>query len=188
MYKQMMNLKFPRLTYLAIGLFVGILGAAFLGNHYDSVMTQQYSLTQKMIETNERLVTDQHKRIETLSEELKSVREKAKTHKIIHSDGSSEEWTESESESVESKLTQVKEEERIRQEQEKLTLVKEYEEKLTITKSERKKLKVMAGLHSDMKKFLMADYTFWGPIGINAGIVFSDINAPTYTLGLSWSF
>jgi methionine aminopeptidase len=188
MYKQIMNLKYPRLTYLGIGLFVGILMAGILGNHYDNVITQQYELTQKMIETNERLVTEQHKKIETLSQELKSVREKAKTHKIIHSDGSSEEWTESESETVESKLTKVKEEERIRQEKEKLKLVKEYEEKLTISKSERKKLKVMAGLHSDMRKFLMADYTFWGPFGVNGGIVFSEINKPTYTLGLSWSF
>ena len=190
MYKMTMNLKYPRLTYLGIGVAISILVSIFLGNHYDNVLKQQYTLTQTIMESNERLLKEQTIKIESLSAELKEERKKSKTHKIIHSDGSSEEWTESESESIESKMMQVRQEEKLKIEQEKQKEIAQIRQELLKEQSSRNKLTLSFGLDTDMNRYVIANYGAFldGRLGILGGVSVKPNSTPSYLFGLGISF
>jgi len=131
-----------------------------------------------------KIITERDATINSVTESNKRLSQQVKTIRIVKPDGTIKEVTESSTVSEEHVREQVKEEykERIAEE------VQKIREEVKKTISERKKVKVMAGYTSEFKAFLMADYTFYGPFGVNAGIQWENINKPTYTLGLSWSF
>jgi predicted HAD superfamily phosphohydrolase len=159
--------RHPVIKNVVMLLVVGVL--VFVGT----------SLTyDKTIEIQEIRIAEQAKTITERDATINSVTESNKRL------GTIKEVTESNTVSEEQVREQVKEEykERIAEE------VQKIREEVKKTISERKKVKVMAGYTSEFKAFLMADYTFYGPFGVNAGIQWKDINQPTYTLGLSWSF
>jgi Skp family chaperone for outer membrane proteins len=165
--------RHPKLVFLVIGILM-------------MVFTNfgQYALTDKIIEEYQsRIETHEKERIErtaklkSLTEEVKRLKSRTKTYKIVKPDGTIEERTETEleSESSLSQNIQQEYEEKISRE------IAKIQEELKTKITERKKLNIAVGSTVTGTYWINGAYNVWGPVTLNAGIF---PTTQTYLIGI----
>jgi hypothetical protein len=175
--------KHPRLTYLSVGLIMGLIMSGFTVIQTDkTVKILEETVIRNKSELKE-YSESATKTITALRSENKKLKSKKSTYKIIKPDGTVEERTSSETESEESVSESVREEyekkvfERIKKSEE------EFMKKLETVTKENKKLTISGGITTGLKYYGAGSYKVWSPLTIEAS-AFSD-GSFAFGIGLS---
>jgi len=155
--------RHPRLTYLLVGLFAGILTGALVFLQAKDTIDRLERSIERELEIHSEYIEKTSSTITSLRNENKKLKSKTRTYKLVKPDGTIEERTSSDIESEESVTESIKEEYR-----------KEYEEKLSRREKEirkevqeSKKLIITGGVTDSLTFYGGASYTILPPLVIH---------------------
>jgi len=175
--------KHPRFAFLCIGLVVSFFVSAAVMRYADKTIEEYRSINQVVMTEYRSKVEQQSKKLEQLTEENRTLRQRTKTYKIVKPDGTIEERSESESESTEQIATEVREEWAKKITEETNRKIEEYTERLQKVERTRTKLEVNVGLLGDLgsqRVFTRVGYDVLPPFTLGGGVVFGP--QPAYLL------
>ena len=170
--------RHPKLIFLLIGvvLMLGVVGVQH--SLYDEIIED------RAVQIKELKTTLVHREatINTLTEYSKRLEKSVKTMRVVSPDGTIKEVTESDTKTETDIRNQVvaKYEEKIKED---LEIIKTELYKKT---SKNNKLKVLGGVTTSGRKYLLIDYNVLGPMSANIGVI--GIASPEYSLGIGWEF
>ena len=157
--------QYPRLFFLSLGLVVGLGMSVFSGYWAQQTIQENQRVTDQLLSISEKQIAQQTARIQTLTAENKKMKQHQNITRITNADGSSEERIISDTESSETKVTEVKAEYEHKMLQQRVKLEKKYQAELS--RVTQNKLNLEIGISTttgfDEYYYIHGSYAAFGP-------------------------
>lgn len=154
--------RHPRLSYLGVGVLLGVLSVLFTVQRYNTEIERIQALNDRIQSSSETVMAKLSLENESLRSEVQSLKSSTKIVEKEHADGSKERTYENDTES-QSEVTEIKYQRQIALLEHSLeTIKRELNYKLTLTEKSRPSASFSLGVTTELKPYVSGTYNFAG--------------------------
>jgi len=178
------NLKYPRLTFLLVGMFMGLIIAGFTGSVYSEKIERIESIRKEQLAEKEKRIQTLETRYTRMQAEYKKMKSQVDITEVKNADGSSKKTFQSRRSVESAKIVAEQKLTLQRLEYERRAQLMRHQQELQEVRQSRPTANFSLGIDYNSTRFVHASYEVYRPITF--GLFGDERGRYGFSLGVSW--